>query len=144
MNIFTNAIRYLIISLQKLGIFKKFGVYIIPIHYYYPLPDIDKIQADPFWDSKQRETPGIDLNEVCQLNLLREEYPKYINEYQFPLEKRDGGNANAFYFNNHMFANTDAEVYYCMIRHFKPRIVVEVGGGVLHRSVVQLLGRISN
>ncbi len=28
-----------------------------------------------------------------------------------------------------MFANTDAEVYYCMIRYLKPRKIIEVGAG---------------
>ena len=112
-----------------MGIFKKFGLYVMPIHYYYPIPDIDKIERDLCWDSNPKKIPGVDLNVDYQLRLLQVEFPKYVHEYSFPLEKSDVGNTNEFYFNNHMFANTDAEVYYCMIRHFKPGTVIEVGGG---------------
>lgn len=129
MNKFTKTIRYPLILLQKLGIFNKLGVYMMPIHYYSSIPDLDKIKGDPHWDLKPSEIPGIDLNEGYQLRLLQVEFPKYVNDYDFPLEMHDVGNSNTFYFNNHMFANTDAEVYYCMIRHFKPHIIIEVGGG---------------
>ena len=122
-------IRYPFILFQNLGIFEKLSLYIMPIHYYYPSPDLDVIRRDPRWDLRPKEIAGIDLNEDYQLKLLQLEFPKYVNEYDFPLEKKDIGKTNAFYFNNHMFANTDAEVYYCMIRTFKPNIIIEVGGG---------------
>lgn len=129
MNIFKKLLRHPLIFLQKLGIFKCLGLYIMPIHYYYPIPNLDKIKVDPHWGVEPNQIPGIDLNEDYQLRLLKVEFPKYVNEYDFPLEKRDVENPHLFYFNNHIFANTDAEVYYCMIRYFKPSIVIEVGGG---------------
>lgn len=121
--------RYSLILLQKIGAFKGLGLYMMPIHYYSPIPDLDKIRGDPRWGIEPKEMPGIDLNEDQQLKLLNVEFPKYVNEYDFPLEKGDVKNPNLFYFNNHMFANTDAEVYYCMIRHFKPNRIIEVGAG---------------
>jgi len=119
----------MLILLQRLDVFNKLELYMMPIHYYYPIPDFDKIRGDEFWDSKANKIPGIELNEEYQLQLLRDEFPKYVTEYGFPLQKRDVEHASSFYFDNHMFANTDAEVYYCMIRHFKPRIIIEIGGG---------------
>ena len=129
MNKFKKVIRYPFFLLQRLGILKKLGLYVIPIHYNYPIPDLDIIKDDSSWDSKPKRIYGIDLNQDGQLKLLRNEFPKYVNEYDFPMEKCDVENKNNFYFNNHMFANTDAEVYYCMIRYFKPRVIIEVGGG---------------
>ena len=32
-------------------------------------------------------------------------------------------------FNNGLFDGTDALVAYCMIRHFQPRLIIEVGSG---------------
>jgi len=129
MNILEKMIRRLLLALQKVGIFKRMGLYIMPIHYYCPIPDLDKINKDPDWDLRPKQIPGIDLNENFQLWLLKNEFPKYVYEYDFPLKRSDIKKPGEFYFDNHMFANTDAEVYYCMIRYFKPRIVVEVGGG---------------
>ena len=34
-----------------------------------------------------------------------------------------------FHFNNGLFDGTDALVAYCMIRHFQPRLIIEVGSG---------------
>ena len=136
------GLRYLFFALQKAGVFNKLGLYLMPIHYYHPVPDLKRIKADSSWDLRPRRIHGVDLNEESQLRLLKTEFPKYVDEYDFPMERIDVGNAAAFYFNNHMFANTDAEAYYCMIRHFKPRVIIEVGGGVLRRFVVPLLRRI--
>ena len=34
-----------------------------------------------------------------------------------------------YYLNNAEFGLDDAEVLYCMIRHFKPKTVIEIGSG---------------
>jgi hypothetical protein len=67
------------------------------------------------------------MNAGGQLRLLRDEFPKFRPEYdQFPLQPSD---SDRFYLNNGVFDGTDALVAYCMLRHFQPRLVVEVGSG---------------
>ena len=39
------------------------------------------------------------------------------------------GEPGRFYLNNHLFEDIDALVAYCMVRHFKPRLIIEVGSG---------------
>jgi hypothetical protein len=63
-----------------------------------------------------------------QLELLRNHFPKFRHEYdEFPVEPT--GEPGRFHFNNGLFDATDALVAYCMIRHFQPRLIIEVGGG---------------
>ena len=114
---------------QKMRIYEKLVIWVIPYHFYTPIPELELIRKDDFWDSRIRDVPGIDFNVKAQLELLEFEFPKYVGEYDYPLNRPQNGNPNSFYFNNGMFANTDAEVYYCMIRHFKPRKIIEVGAG---------------
>jgi hypothetical protein len=45
----------------------------------------------------------------------------------FPREPIGGG--SGFYLNNGYFEAVDSEVLYCMVRHLKPRTVIEVGSG---------------
>jgi hypothetical protein len=63
-----------------------------------------------------------------QLDLLRNHFPKFRGEYdQFPAEPASA--PGRFHFNNGLFDGTDALVTYCMIRHFRPRLIIEVGSG---------------
>src|SRR5262249_6684164 len=43
----------------------------------------------------------------------------------------------AFYFGNGLFGGTDALVLYCMLRHLRPRRVIEVGSGYSTRLAAQ-------
>lgn len=109
--------------------YEKIGVWVIPYHFYSSIPELERIKEDVSWESRISDIAGINLNVNHQLKLLEFEFPKYVGEYNYSLDKPIVGDQNSFYFNNHMFANTDAEVYYCLIRHFKPQKVVEVGAG---------------
>ncbi len=109
--------------------YDRIGLWVIPTHFYTPIPELEFIRKDDSWDSRIHDLPRIDLNVKDQLRLLEFEFPKYVGEYNYPQNKSESSNPADFYFNNGMFANTDAEVYYCMIRHFKPNIIIEVGAG---------------
>ena len=68
------------------------------------------------------------MNDSIQLDLLRNHFPRFRPEYdQFP--SKPTGEPGRFYSNNGLFDGTDALVAYCMIRHFQPRFIVEVGSG---------------
>ncbi|HEY5494397.1 MAG TPA: class I SAM-dependent methyltransferase [Candidatus Anoxymicrobiaceae bacterium] len=70
----------------------------------------------------------IDYNGEKALALLREVFITYADEYN-ALPRTDTGDRSRFHLDNEFFASVDAEVLYCMVRHFKPRRVVEVGSG---------------
>jgi hypothetical protein len=68
------------------------------------------------------------MNRSVQLDLLRKHFPKFRNEYeQFPTTPTE--EPGRFYLNNHLFDGTDALVAYCMVRHFQPQSIMEIGSG---------------
>ena len=93
----------------------RWGYHIRPIHYYEPLPDFRSIT--PEQTERKREYPGIDFRRDEQLQLLRELEP-------YALELRD-----TELLANDYFSGFDALVYYSLIRHLKPRRIIEIGGG---------------
>jgi len=102
--------------------FEKLRIHVLPVHHYSPIPAIGKLREE-IWQ-RVSELPGINMNEEIQLRLL-EEFEKYSDEFNsFPCKKGDG-----FYVFTPSFGSVDAEIYYCMIRHFRPRKIIEVGAG---------------
>ena len=107
-------------------IWERTGFHMTPVHFYQPIPDTQTLPKT-LWD-KPSELVGIDMNESTQLDLLRKHFPKFRNEYeQFPTEPAE--KSHHFHLGNDLFSGLDALVTYCMVRHFKPRLIVEIGGG---------------
>jgi Methyltransferase domain len=102
------------------------GFHVTPVHFYQPIPDTQSL-PETLWD-RQSELVGIDMNDSVQLDLLRNCFPKFRDEYeQFPSSST--GEPGRFHLNNYLFDGTDALVAYCMIRNFQPQLIIEVGSG---------------
>lgn len=105
---------------------QSLGVHVTPNHFYEPIPDTRTL-PDELW-SKPSELVGIDLNEAKQLELLSLFSAKFKHEYdQFPRHKTDI--PYQYYVYNDFFVSTDSEILYCMIRHFRPGKIFEIGSG---------------
>ena len=105
---------------------EKHGFHVTPVHFYQPIPDTQSL-PETLW-KRPSELVGIDMNDVMQLDLLRNHFPRFREQYQhFPTKPT--GEQNGFYLGNHLFDGTDALVTYCMVRHFQPRFIIEVGSG---------------
>lgn len=103
------------------GILDKYGVAVVKHHYYNPVV----FRSDLYRPlSEARALPGLDLNEEAQLALI--DQFDFADEIEAFPEDDDG---RGFYFNNPSFGSGDAEILYDMIRHFKPKRVVEIGSG---------------
>jgi hypothetical protein len=117
---------------QYFQFWEKHGFHLTPVHFYYPIPDTRTI-GDDFW-ARSSEMAGVDMNDRVQLELLNDIFPRLRDEYDsFPTEPSHGDLAHRYYFNNPFFGGTDALVLYCMVRHFRPRRVLEVGSGFSSR-----------
>ena len=102
------------------------GFHVTPVHFYEPIPD-SRTLKDELW-TKSHELVGIDMNESTQLHLLKEIFPQFQEEYdRIPAESAQAG--SDFYLNNGRFQSVDPLVAYCLIRHFRPRRILEVGAG---------------
>jgi hypothetical protein len=105
---------------------ERHGFHVTPVHFYQPIPDTQAL-PESLWN-RPSELVGVDMNDQVQLDLLRNHFPKFRREYdQFPVKPT--GEPGRFHFNNGLFDGTDALVAYCMIRHFQPGLVIEVGSG---------------
>lgn len=109
---------------ENFKLWESRGYHITPLHFYSPIPDTRELEKKDFQTSG---CPGIDLRPESQLKLLKEAFPKFSQEYNaFPINPTD---SKVFYLDNDAFTGIDPYIYYCMIRHFKPQTVVEVGSG---------------
>jgi len=107
---------------------ESLGVHLLPVHFYSPVPAVR--QLDPVIFSRRSELPGIDLNEAAQLALLSTFAEKFRHEYdRFPMDKPPGSMPHTFFVSNGYYQGVDAEILYCMVRHFKPRRILEIGSG---------------
>jgi hypothetical protein len=98
-----------------------------PGHFSSPLPDFKEISAREqiLFDRSVVECPGIDLREEAQLELL-EDFSRYYNDLPFPAQPIE---SMRYYYDNGWFGYGDAIILYSMLRHYKPRRVVEIGSG---------------
>ena len=102
------------------------GVHVVPVHFYQPIPDTRELGSAPW--SGRSELPGVSMNEGLQLELLSRFSAEYKAEYDaFPRER--ALEPHRYFVNNGAFESVDGEVLYCMIRHFRPRRIFEIGSG---------------
>jgi predicted O-methyltransferase YrrM len=106
------------------------GVSITPSHFYFPVPSLKSFQSKD-WRAP-RQCPGLDLRLPAQVDRLGAEVLPYASEWNFS-ESRNGNHRNGnhvdFHLNNGYFERVDAEVAYSLVRHHKPRRLIEVGSG---------------
>jgi hypothetical protein len=98
-----------------------------PGHYYSPIPDVAEAlrRADGLSFRGRRELPGIDLNLDGQRALLSSFLPYYAEQ---PFADRPS-DACRYGFTNDQFGHADALFLYFVLRHVRPKRIVEVGTG---------------
>lgn len=107
-------------------LWEEYGFHITLNHYYSPVPDTRKLPQGP-WD-REPKLIGIQMNEEGQLHFLRAIFPQFQDECAkfLAIATED---PHKFHFGNGAFDGTDALVLHCMVRHFRPSRIVEVGSG---------------
>jgi predicted O-methyltransferase YrrM len=107
-------------------LWERNGFHITPNHFSSPIPDVGSLNGD-VWE-RRSQLPGVDMNEPGQLALLSVFASEYRDEYEsLPREKT--AIPHQYYVHNVWFDSVDGEILYCMIRHFKPRMIFEIGSG---------------
>ncbi len=100
----------------------RIGVSFVRHHYYEPIVFPEDLRK-PL--DEDRCLPALDLNEASQLELVRAFH--YREELlSIPLES---GAVGEFGYSNPNFGPGDAEMLYNLIRHFKPKRLIEIGSG---------------
>lgn len=124
--IYQTFLQRVILSESAFLLCQRLGFHVTPNHYYQPIPDTTKLK-DNLW-SEYSELVGVDLNEKEELKLLSLFVTEFRTEYErFPKNKT--ATPYEYYVHNSSFESVDGEILYCMIRHFKPRRIYEIGSG---------------
>lgn len=106
------------LSLSK-SILKKIGIFPLTSNYYEPLFNFDNLKKKL---NEKRNLPGVKFDLDNQVkNLSQFDYSEELNSLSFN-------------FNNKFFEAGDAEIYYQIIRYFKPKKIIEIGSG--HSSLL--------
>ena len=102
------------------------GFTIYPNHYYSPIPDLSRLPAER--SSARSNMIGLRLDDGKMLDLLALFAKQYSAEYAL-LSQTPPNSENRFFFGNGAFERVDAEVLHCMVRHLRPRRIIEIGSG---------------
>jgi predicted O-methyltransferase YrrM len=98
-----------------------------PGHYYSPIPsrqDVERWAAEKFAQPPE-SLAGVDLNVAGQLAMLERLGP--LTHYL--IFDADPGGSTRYWWDNDGFSPGDATVLAAMIRHFRPRRIIEAGAG---------------
>lgn len=100
---------------------------ILPGHFYSPVVMPEELygRENAVFESENIELYGININEAEQLKLLNI-IKTYYPDIHFPFNQTSN---YRYYFNNDYFSYNSAIELFGIIRHFKPKKIVEVGSG---------------
>jgi len=101
--------------------------FVPPGHFYSPLPALADIRRDEarIFGAVPREIPGVDLREAGQLALL-EQFARLYRDIPFGEQPTPG---LRYHYDNPSYAYSDGIMLHCMLRHVKPRRLIEIGSG---------------
>jgi hypothetical protein len=117
----------IVFSRPVFELFQKAGIHVTRRHFYSPIPDTRTLaNRRDLWVGEY-DLPGVDLNEVRQLDVLENLIPKHMGECHFPEEKT--ANPHEYYVNNGSFGLVSAVALHSLIRNYQPRTMIEVGSG---------------
>jgi predicted O-methyltransferase YrrM len=101
-------------------------------HFYSPVCDPQQLLTDAARIWPEHPSPmGIDFREEAQLQILREVFPRWIGDYDYPetlLEDPVRGPAG-FYTRNSQFSWLDSRALFVLLREFRPKRIIEIGSG---------------
>ncbi|HLA55994.1 MAG TPA: class I SAM-dependent methyltransferase [Flavobacterium sp.] len=124
---FLNKLPYIKGLFNHVSLFNKNSCYPAG-HFYSPIISVDEIkrrQSEIWVKSDIEDIAGIDLQTAEQLDLLGH-LSDYYNDMPFKAEKQPN---LRYWFDNIYYSYTDAIFLYSMIRHFKPKRIIEIGSG---------------
>ncbi|MGV3557687.1 class I SAM-dependent methyltransferase [Larkinella arboricola] len=99
-----------------------------PGHYYSPIVDAKELAAlrTTVFSRKPRPIKAIHLCRHTQFQLLQAFALGYYDTVPFPTTKQPDFR---YYFENDLFSYGDAIILHSMLRHFRPRRIIEAGSG---------------
>lgn len=94
-------------------------------------------RKNTFFDRSQTSVPGVKINEAKQIELIKK-FALYYKEFPFTEKKQE--NARYYYCNN-FFGSGSAVILYSLMRHFRPRRIIEIGSGFSSAAMLDINDR---
>lgn len=99
-----------------------------PGHFYSTIISVDEVRQrqEEIWKNETHDgIKGLDLNTAGQIDLI-ENFDQYYAEIPFTQQSTD---QNRYYFDNPFYSYTDGIMLYSMMRHLRPKRIIEIGSG---------------
>jgi hypothetical protein len=122
------ARRALYADLNTRRALQRHGINIVPANFYSEIPTLDELDASFEFREPNGPYNSPKVFDPNRLTSVLQELDAYADEFDPPREG-DVGAPAGFFWQNPAFSYSDAMAYYCVLRHFKPRQVIEVGSG---------------
>ena len=103
-------------------------VNIVPANFYSDIPLVDDVNQSFEYKKPESEIYNCGVFDKEQIAGFIEALSEYSSEFSPPLEE-SSISPDEFYWRNPAFSYSDAMAYYCVIRHFKPDHILEIGSG---------------
>jgi SAM-dependent methyltransferase len=96
-------------------------------HYYSPMYDSREVASrrDTIWPAQPRSTPDIDWREPAQVELCK----VFAAQEPLSLRRHQSEDPTEFWADNDQYPALDAWVLAAMLRHLRPRRMIEIGSG---------------
>ena len=117
---------------------ERVGIQFVVKSFYSPIPDLRALPGDVF--ERESAMRGIDLGLERQIALVEEELRPYLDEFEPP--EQPSGDPGDFHLANGSYPPVDADLLYALVRHLKPRRVLELGSG--HSTLVACMAAAAN
>jgi predicted O-methyltransferase YrrM len=108
------------------GLFDAAGYHLLRKHFYVPVPELADIQPSA-WTTPS-PLAGLDMNEDAAHELMDIILPPFLAEFRarFPVQASPD---KGFHLINGSYMAVDAHLLYGIVRHAKPRRIIEIGNG---------------
>jgi predicted O-methyltransferase YrrM len=104
---------------------QSLGYHLVKCTIHCPIPSVPPFTS-PVW-TRVGTLAGITLDTAAHLTFLESTLAPYLHEFRPPVDPT--GRSGEFYLFNGFYQVGDAELLWAMIRHAKPRRLIEVGAG---------------
>lgn len=103
----------------------RLGFDVVARSTYSPIPVVEP-KDDPVWSAPQTSLAGIELDLDAQFVFVESELARFVPELAAPDDPPAGG---GFHLANDWYPSVDAELLYALLRHLRPRRLLELGSG---------------
>jgi len=117
---------------------RRFKTYFPPGHFANPIPTREELSGREELVFGEQELLGIDLNHKGQEELLRSLVPNY-QQLHFTVGPSDTAR---YYYDNPMYSYADGIFLGCMLLHYRPKRIIEIGSGFSSALMIDINGRL--